>query len=119
MYEQYEPPKVYESLSILNDNLPTVRDALVTHLEALLRLQLVVAGDLATWQELLYVKRKQLLWPKDVDKKTELDRNTYLNAGFLCRRTSDGTALSEQGRLEKLADKTGLLIWVLSIFLSY
>lgn len=64
--------------------LPKEKTKLVEHLIGLESIRFELAETAVDTLKLLYDKRKQMLWPKDipVGKKepTELDRSTYLNA---------------------------------------
>lgn len=64
--------------------LPKDKTKLKQHIIELEALRFELAETTVDTMRLLYEKRKQMLWPKDipVGKKepTELDRSTYLNA---------------------------------------
>lgn len=65
----------------LRQALPRAQEDLEAHVIGLDSLRFDLAKERADAMQSLYEKRKQMLWPKDVDAKlTELDRNTRLNA---------------------------------------
>jgi hypothetical protein len=64
----------------LRQPLPRAQEDLEAHLIGLEALRHDLAKETVDAMELLYTKRKQMLWPKDAEKGlTELDRTTRLN----------------------------------------
>lgn len=60
--------------------LPRAQEDLETYIIELDALRFDLAQERVDKLQLLYQKRKQMLWPKDtIDKLTELDRTTRLN----------------------------------------
>lgn len=78
----YESPQIIAEVGVfLREPLPLAQEDLEMHIIGLEALRFGVAVATADQLQLLYEKRKQMLWPKDADKsKTELDRSTHLNA---------------------------------------
>lgn len=78
----YESPKIIAEVgAFLREPLPRIPEDLEAHIIGLDALRFELAQATADWLKLLYDKRRQMLWPKDTDKKmTELDRNVHLHA---------------------------------------
>lgn len=65
----------------LRQALPKDASKLLEHVRGLEALQFDLTKERVDSMQFLYEKRRQLLWPKDIDTKlTELDRTTRLNA---------------------------------------
>ena len=81
--QAYTPPTILgEAASLLANPIPAADEDREIHLIALDALRYHLAVAACDSLQLLYQKRKQLLYPKDVPhlKLTELDRQTNLNA---------------------------------------
>lgn len=80
MEDYYESPKVIAIVGAVLRQ-PIDMKAWKTQLVSLEALQFELAEATVDQMKMLYQSRKQVLWPKDFDKKlTELDRTTRLNA---------------------------------------
>lgn len=77
----YRSPEIIERLGkVLRLPVPRASEDLEEHLVLLDSLRVDLATAACDHMRLLHEKRKQMLWPKDFDKKmTELDRTTRLN----------------------------------------
>ena len=81
MQDDYvSPPIIHEVAELLG--VPIPEDDLDAHIIALNALQYAVAVNTVDSLKLLYEKKKQILFPRDIPnmKMTELDRTTRLNA---------------------------------------
>jgi len=78
----YEPPVIIAKLGeLLRESIPVGNKALEAHMRAVEALRFELAQSTSDWTVELYLARKNMLWPKDFDKKlTELDRTTRLHA---------------------------------------
>lgn len=72
------PSIITQTGELLREPLPTKATDLVAHVTALEALRYELADKTYEWQQMLYEKRMQMLWPKEKDK-TELDRKTFLD----------------------------------------
>jgi len=77
--EYTSPPIIQECAKLLSEPIPPASEDWEGHLIAIQALQYPVAATSSDLLQLLYEKRKQLLWPKDKDL-TELDRHVRMNA---------------------------------------
>jgi hypothetical protein len=86
---------------LLRVPLPRAQEDLEAHVIGLEALRYDLAEATSNSLQMLYQKRKQMLWPKDAEKNlTELDRTTRLN-GDVAILERDYQFLS---RLEALVD---------------
>lgn len=75
-----EPGIIARVGEFLRNPLPRAREDLEAHIIGLEGLRYDLAHDCVESMQVLYQKRRQMLWPKDAEKGlTELDRTTRLN----------------------------------------
>lgn len=76
-----ETPKIVSEIGeFLRHPLPRAQEDLEAHVIGLEALRYELAEACVDAMQLLYEKRRQMLWPKDAEKGlTELDRTTRLN----------------------------------------
>jgi hypothetical protein len=79
--EYQSPLIIIEIGKYLRSPMPLAQEDLEGHMIGLEALRYELAQATVDQLQLLYQKKKQMLWPKDAEKgMTELDRNTRLNA---------------------------------------
>lgn len=78
----YESPRIIAKIGeSLRQPIPLDHKKLMSHINELLTLQPELAEATCDWLQRSYETKKNMLWPRDMDKKiTELDRTIRLNA---------------------------------------